>query len=73
MEKVDQLISNINAINVIAFIDHEISSKGRGNMKALYITISCKGYNLPRALIDNGSLVNVIPMAMLARLLVDLS
>ena len=42
-------------------------------MKALYITISCKGYTLPRALIDNGSSMNVIPMVTLAHLHVDLS
>ena len=73
MEKVDQLVSNIAVNNVIAFTDDEIPSRGRGNAKALYITINCKGYTLPRALIDNGPSVNVIPMATLSCLLVDLS
>ena len=47
------------------------SSRGRGNTKAFYIIISCKGYILPRAFLDNGSSVNVIPMATLSRLSVD--
>ena len=59
--------------NVIAFIDDEIPSGRRENTKALYITIRCKGYTLLRALLDNESSVNVIPMATLSCLLVDLS
>ncbi|XWS65308.1 hypothetical protein CRYUN_Cryun05aG0082000 [Craigia yunnanensis] len=55
VEKVDQLISNINACNIIAFNDNEIPLKGLENTKALYIIISCKGHILPRALKDNGS------------------
>ena len=66
-------MGNIAAKNMIAFFDDEISSGGRGNTKALYITISCKGYTLPRALLDNGSSMNVIPMATLSRLRVDAS
>ena len=73
MEKVDQLVSNIDMSNMIAFFDDEISSKGRGSTEALYITISYKGYTLPRALLDNGSSVNVIPMTILSRLAVDIS
>ena len=72
MEKVDQLISNIAFNNVIAFTDDEISSRGRGNTKSLYITISCKRYTLPRALINNGSSMKVIPMVTLSHLFVDL-
>ena len=56
---------------MIAFFDDEIPSKGHGNTKALYITISCKGYTLLRALLDNGSSINVIPMATLSKLPVD--
>ena len=66
VEKVDQLVSNITVSNVIAFIDGEIPTEGRGSTKALYITISCKRYTLPRALIDNRLSMNMIPMATLA-------
>ena len=56
---------------MIAFSDDEILSRVRGNKKALYITINCKGYTLPRALLDDGSSVNVIPMTTLLRLPID--
>ena len=54
VEKVDQLMGNIAANNMIAFSNDEILSRGHGNTKALYITISCKGYILPKALLENG-------------------
>ena len=56
---------------MIALSDNEIPSGGRGKTKAFYITINCKGYTLPKALLDNESSVNVIPMATLSRLHVD--
>ena len=73
MEKIDQLVSNIAVSNVITFTDEEIPLGRRGNTKALYITISCKGYTLLRALIDNESSMTVIPMATLTRMPVDIS
>ena len=61
-------MGNIVIRNTIAFLDDEIPSGGHGNTKALYITINYKGYTLPRALLENGSFVNTIPMAILSRL-----
>ena len=71
VEKVDQLMGNIFANNMITFFNDEIPSSGYGNTKALYITISCERYTLPRALLDNGSSVNIIPIATLSSLRVD--
>ena len=71
VKKVDRFVGNIAANNMIAVFDDEIPSEGHGNMKALYITISCKRYTLPRALLDNGSFMKMIPMATLSRLPVD--
>ena len=73
VEKVDQFMSNIDVSNMIAFSDDEISSRRRESTKALYITINYKGYTLSRALLDNGSSVNIIPMTKLSRLNVDIS
>ncbi|KAK8704919.1 hypothetical protein V6N13_048531 [Hibiscus sabdariffa] len=46
---------------------------GLGSTKALNITTHCKGYVLPGVLIDNGSALNVLPLATLQRLPVDSS
>ena len=67
----DQLVRNITTSIIIAFSNDEIPSGRYENTKALYITINCKGYTLPRVLLDNRTSVNVIPMATLSRLLVD--
>lgn len=44
-----------------------------GSTKALYITTRCKGYTLPRVLVDNGSALNVLPLSTLNKLPVDSS
>ena len=65
-------MSNIVVSNKIAFLEDEILFEGHGSTNALYIMISCKVYTLPKALLDNGSSINVIPMETLSRLPVDL-
>ena len=42
MKKVDWLVGNIAASNMIPFSNDKIHLKERGSTKALYITISCK-------------------------------
>ncbi|XP_040940131.1 uncharacterized protein [Gossypium hirsutum] len=49
VNKLDRLVSNINADNFIYFNDDEIPPGGMGSAKALHITTRCKGYILPRA------------------------
>ena len=73
LDDVDQLIGNITAGACIAFIDEEIPQEGRDSAKALHITVKCKSYTLLRALLDNGSSLNVMPMSTLSRLPIDLS
>ncbi|XP_016750296.1 uncharacterized protein [Gossypium hirsutum] len=51
--------------------DDEIPSNGRGSVKALHITTRCKGYIIPNMLIDNGSALNVMPLATLSRISID--
>ena len=57
----------------IAFFDEKIPPEGRGSTKALHITIKCKNYIMPRALLSDDSSLNVIPMSTLSRLSIDLS
>ena len=73
MDEVDQLIGNITTGSCIAFTNEEILLEGQDSTKAFHITIKCKSHVMPRALLDNGSLVNVMPMSTLSRLPIDLS
>ncbi|XP_052483110.1 uncharacterized protein LOC105784841 [Gossypium raimondii] len=73
VNKLDRLVNNIGADNFIFFNDDEIPSGGRGSTKALHVTVRCKGYTLPGALVDNGSALNVLPLSTLSRLPVDSS
>ncbi|KAK8568866.1 hypothetical protein V6N13_106748 [Hibiscus sabdariffa] len=57
--------------NFISFSDEEIPEGGSGSHKALHITTRCKGYMLPRVLIDNGSALNLYPLETLKKLPVD--
>ena len=73
VEKLDRWVNNLNADNFISFSDDEIPLNGRGSVKALHITTRCKGYIIPNVLIDNGSALNVMPLATLSRIPIDLS
>ena len=73
VDGVDQLIGNITVGACIAFIDEEIPPKGRDSTKAFHFTVKCKSHTVPRALLDNGSSLNVMPMSTLLRLPIDLS
>ncbi|KAK9029881.1 hypothetical protein V6N11_031323 [Hibiscus sabdariffa] len=53
------------------FVPKEIPAGGRGSHKALHITTRCKGYMLPGVLVDNGSALNVLPLATLKKLPID--
>ncbi|KAK5770254.1 hypothetical protein PVK06_046404 [Gossypium arboreum] len=73
IEKLDRWINNLNADNFISFSDDEIPPNGRGSVKTLHIITRCKGYIIPNVLIDNGSALNVMPLATLSRIPMDLS
>ena len=73
MKGIDQLVGNIIVGAFIVFSDEEILPKGKRSTKAFHITIKCKNYIMPRALLNNGSSLNLIPMSTLSRLLIDLS
>ncbi|XP_017604480.1 uncharacterized protein LOC108451286 [Gossypium arboreum] len=73
VKKLDRLVNNISADNFISFSDDKIQPGGMGSTKALHITTRCKGYTLPKVLIDNGSALNVLPLSTLSRLPIDSS
>ncbi|XP_040951519.1 uncharacterized protein [Gossypium hirsutum] len=73
VNKLDWLVNNISADNFIFFNDDEIPPGGMGSTKALHITTQCTEYTLPGVLIDNGSILNVLPLSTLNRLPMDSS
>ncbi|XP_052877211.1 uncharacterized protein LOC108451631 [Gossypium arboreum] len=73
VNKLDRLVNNINADNFIFFNNDEKPPSGMRSTKALHITTRCKEYTLPEVLIDNGSVLNVLPLSTLNRLPVDSS
>ena len=72
VEKVSKIIKNITFSNFIVFTDDEIPPKGLNHTKALHIQVKCKDYVIARALVDNGSILNIMPKSTLLTLLVDM-
>ncbi|KAK8683846.1 hypothetical protein V6N13_039892 [Hibiscus sabdariffa] len=71
VDNVDRLVGNIAMDNFLSFSDEEIPAGGRGSHKALHITTRCKGYMLLGVLVDNGSALNILPLATLKKLPID--
>ncbi|KAL4296072.1 hypothetical protein GQ457_12G016210 [Hibiscus cannabinus] len=71
VDNVDRLVGNIAIDNFLSFSDEEIPAGGKGSHKALHITTRCKGYMLLGVLVDNGSTLNVLPLATLKKLPID--
>ena len=73
VDGIDQLVGNVTAGACIAFTDEEIPPEGRDSTKAFHITIKCKSHVMSRALLDNGSSFNMMPMSILSKLPIDFS
>ncbi|KAJ9187107.1 hypothetical protein P3X46_002603 [Hevea brasiliensis] len=69
----EKIVGQIQASNFVTFSEDEIDPAGLRHNKALHITVKCKGCIVAKVLIDNGSALNVLPSATLARLPVDQS
>ncbi|KAA3470714.1 hypothetical protein EPI10_016400 [Gossypium australe] len=63
-------VLNENYVTDIVSVN-KLDHLGMGSTKALHITTCCKGYTLPRVLIDNRSALNILPLSTLNRLPVD--
>ncbi|XP_016673185.1 uncharacterized protein [Gossypium hirsutum] len=72
-QEVKKAVNEEEAYNFISFSDDEIPPNGRGSVKALHIKTNCKGYIVSNVLIDNGSALNVMPLATLSRMPIDMS
>ena len=70
--KLDCLMNNIIADNCISFIEEKIPLGVRVAIKP-YISPHCKSCILTKAVIDNGSALDFMPLATLNKLLLDVS
>ncbi|XP_039169727.1 uncharacterized protein LOC120293963 [Eucalyptus grandis] len=70
-DKLEEFVGSVLLKDLIAFSDEEFPLEGRGHNKALYISVKHKSSHMSRVLIDNGSALNICPLATLHRLKVD--
>ncbi|RVW25856.1 Retrovirus-related Pol polyprotein from transposon 412 [Vitis vinifera] len=47
----------------IVFLDDDLPPDGLDHVRPLYITVGCSGHRVPSVLLDNGSALNVCPLA----------
>ncbi|XP_028214973.1 uncharacterized protein LOC114397038 [Glycine soja] len=61
------IVNNITANNYLTFAEEEIPAEGRGNNRALHVSIKCMEHVMAKVLIDNGSSLNVMPKSTLEK------
>ena len=71
LDKFEGIVGNITTNNYLTFTDDEIPTEGRGHNKALHVSVKCLDHVMARALIDNGSSLNVMPRSTLEKLPCD--
>ncbi|RDY10165.1 hypothetical protein CR513_05355, partial [Mucuna pruriens] len=71
LDKFGGIVGNIIANNYLTFTGKEISSEGKGHNKDLHISVKCMDLVVARVLVDNGSLLNVMPKSTLDQLPCD--
>ncbi len=64
----EKIAWQIQASSFITFSEDAIDPAGLKHTKALHVTVKYKGCIVTKVLIDNGSALNVLPNATLARL-----
>jgi hypothetical protein len=72
-EGMENLVGRIQALSTITFSEGEIDPEGTNHNKALYITVESHDHVIAKALIDNGSALNVMPRHVLEQLPIDMA
>ena len=67
------MVSLVLASNQVSFSNDELPLEGRDHTLAMHVVVKCEDMIVARVLIDNGSALNVCPMATLKCLKVDMS
>jgi hypothetical protein len=70
---IEHLIERIKSLNYFYFTEDEFDPKRTMHNKPLFITMKCKNCMVAKVLIDNGSILNVLPKHMLDQMLIDAS
>ena len=68
LENFNSVVGNITICNNLIFSDEEFPAEGKNHNMALHISMNCKNDALSNVLIDNGSVLNVIPKSTLSNL-----
>ncbi|XP_048136605.1 uncharacterized protein LOC125315489 [Rhodamnia argentea] len=72
-DRLENFVGAILLKDRVTFADDEIPAEGRGHNKALHITVKHKQTYIARVVIDNGSALNICPLATPNRPGVDLA
>ena len=67
-DQFSSVVGNITSCNNLNFCDDELPDEGRNHNLALHISMNYKNDSLSNVLIDNGSVLNVIPRSTLMKL-----
>lgn len=71
MQDLEQVVGQVDRTNTITFKEDELTPERMGHVKSLHIADDCNKMIISRALIDNGSALNVCPIMTLGPIGVD--
>ncbi|XP_077242456.1 uncharacterized protein LOC143882969 [Tasmannia lanceolata] len=60
------LVAMARVSKTLSFTDEDLTSEGHNHTRPLKITVVCNGKKVPDVLVDNGSALNVCPLAIAA-------
>ena len=72
-DKLGNLVNSVFALDQISFSPEELGEEGTQHTKPLFIVVKCHDKIISRVLIDNGSSLNVCPLATLHLLGIDIT
>jgi len=68
IEGFEGIVKNITGNNYLTFTKEEIPVEGRGQNRALHVSVKCMDHIVAKVLVDNGSSLNVMPKSTLNKL-----
>ncbi|RDX92303.1 hypothetical protein CR513_25594, partial [Mucuna pruriens] len=68
LDQLHKTPAQILLLRHLSFSEEEVPTEGKAHNQPLHIAVKCGNYMIARVLIDNGSLLNVMPKTMLDKL-----